>query len=152
MQASDASYEVLRQVRPLYQASGRAVEQALRGTDLTVPVRAVLELLLDRGPLTVPQVAREFGVTRQSVQALVDTAATLDLVAFADNPHHRRSRLVRATDHGRTTFAQVHGQERAALARVTQDLDPDDLARCARVLAVLTDRIRQLSDPDQEPA
>ena len=49
----------------------RAVGHALHGTDLTVPLRAVLELVVSRGPLTVPQLAREFGVTRQSVQVLV---------------------------------------------------------------------------------
>jgi DNA-binding MarR family transcriptional regulator len=148
----DAAYQVLRQVRPLYQASGRAVEHALRGTDVTVPLRAVLELVLDRGAMTVPQLAREFGVTRQSVQVLVDTGAARGLVEFADNPQHRRSRLVTATEHGRRTFTEVHRRELVNLDRVTADLDAADLARCAHVLAVLTDRIRQLPDQNQELA
>ncbi|WP_369136897.1 MarR family winged helix-turn-helix transcriptional regulator [Modestobacter versicolor] len=146
-----SAYRVLAQVRPIYQASGRAVEQALQGTGLTVPLRAVLELVLDRGPMTVPQVAGEFGVTRQSVQALVDAGAARGLVELADNPRHRRSRLVAATEHGRQTFADVHARELAALDRVTADLDVEELARCARVLATLTDRIRQLPDHGQEP-
>ena len=147
-----AAYQVLAQVRPLSQASGRAEDQTLRGTDLTVPLRAVLEVLLDRGAMTVPQLAREFAVTRQSVQALVDAGAARGLLDFRDNPQHRRSRLVAATEHGRRTFTEVHRRELAALDRVTADLDADDLARCARVLAVLIDRIRQLHDQDQEPA
>ncbi len=149
-----SAYEVLVQLRPLYQASEQAVARALRGTDLTVPLRAVLELVVRRGPMTVPEVAREFGVTRQSVQALVDSGADLGLLTFEDNPRHRRSRLVTATRHGERTFAAVHGRELANLDRVAGDLDADDLARCARVLAVLTDRIRQIPDPDddQEPA
>jgi len=148
----DAVYQVLARVRPLYQASGRAVDRTLRGTDLTVPLRAVLELLLDRGAMTVPQLAREFGVTRQSVQALVDAGVARGLVGLQDNPQHRRSRVVTATEHGRQAFTEVHRRELAALDRVTADLDAEDLARCARVLAVLTDRIRQLPDHDQEPA
>ena len=146
------AYQVLAQVRPLYQASGRAVDRALRGTDLTTPLRAVLELLLDRGPMTVPQLAREFGVTRQSVQALVGAGATRGLLDFEVNPQHRRSRFVAVTEHGHRTFTEVHRRELAALDQVTADLDAQDLARCARVLAVLTDRIRQLPDHDQEPA
>ncbi|MCZ2828116.1 MarR family transcriptional regulator [Modestobacter sp. VKM Ac-2986] len=146
--AVPAAYQVLAQVRPLYQAAGRAVDQALRGTDLTVPLRAVLELVLDRGPMTVPQLAREFGVTRQSVQALVDTGAARGLLDLADNPQHRRSRLVAATGSGRRTFDEVHGRELAALDRVTADLDAEDLVSCARVLTLLTDRIRQLSDEE----
>jgi DNA-binding MarR family transcriptional regulator len=144
------AYEVLLQVRPLYQASERAVGAALEGTGLTVPLRAVLELLLHRGAMTVPQVAREFGVTRQSVQALVDTGTDRGLLGFQDNPRHRRSRFVTATAHGRRTFDDVHRRELAELDRVTADLDADDLARCARVLAALTDRIRRIPAPEQE--
>ena len=149
-----SAYQVLVQLRPLYQASEQAVAGALRGTGLTVPLRAVLELVLRRGPMTVPEVAREFGVTRQSVQALVDSGADLGVLAFEDNPRHRRSRKVAATPHGERTFGAVHGRELANLVRVAGDLDADDLARCASVLSVLTGRIRQIHDhdPDQEPA
>lgn len=143
-------YEVLAHLRPLYQASEHAVAGALRGTGLTVPLRAVLELLLRRGPMTVPEVAREFGVTRQSIQALVDSGADLGVLAFEDNPRHRRSRNVAATRHGEQTFAEVHRRELANLDRVAGDLSADDLAACARVLAVLTDRIRQIPAPDHE--
>ncbi|MGY1857607.1 MarR family winged helix-turn-helix transcriptional regulator [Modestobacter sp. SYSU DS0290] len=148
---ASAAYRVLMEVRPLYQAAERAVDLALQGTGVTVALRAVLELVLDRGPMTVPQVAREFGVTRQSVQALVDTGAARGLVELADNPQHRRSRLVAATEHGRRTFTDVHRRELTDLHHVTADLDAADLARCADVLAALTDRIRQLHHLDQEP-
>jgi DNA-binding MarR family transcriptional regulator len=148
----NAAYQVLNEVRPLYQASAQAVAEALRGTGLTVPLRAVLELLLARGPSTVPQVAREFDVTRQSVQALVDVGVAGDLLELRDNPQHRRSRLVAPTDLGRRTFDEVHRRELANLDVVTADLDPADLAQCARVLAVLTGRLRRLHSHDQEPA
>ena len=144
------AYEVLRLVRPLYQASARAVDVWLRGTGLTVGLRAVLELLLARGPLTVPQVAREFAVTRQSVQALVDAGAARGLVALVENPQHRRSHFVTVTELGRRTFADAHDRELANLERVTADLDLADLTLCARVLAVLTERVRHLHDADQE--
>jgi DNA-binding MarR family transcriptional regulator len=147
-----AAYEVLSVVRPLYQASARAVDVSLRGTDLTVGLRAVLELLLARGPMTVPQMAREFAVTRQSVQALVDTGAAHELVELAENPQHRRSYLVTVTALGRRTFADAHRRELANLDRVTADLDLADLALCARVLADLTERVRHLHDHDRELA
>ena len=150
--AGGRAYDVLLQLRPLYQASEQAVAGALRGTGLSVPLRAVLELVCRRGPMTVPEVAREFGVTRQSVQALVDTGADLGVLAFEDNPRHRRSRNVAATRHGEETFAEVHRRELSNLARVAGDLDPEDLVRCARVLATLTDRVRQIPDPEQERA
>jgi DNA-binding MarR family transcriptional regulator len=144
-------YRVLGAVRPLYQASERAVSDALRGTGLTVPLRAVLEAVLTHGPMTVPQVAREFGVTRQSIQALVDAGADLGLLVLVDNPQHRRSRLVTATERGERTFAEIHRRELANLERVAADLDADDLAACARILTVLTDRVRRIPALDQEP-
>lgn len=146
--SGEAAYQVLSQLRPLYQASERAVNQSLAGTDLTVALRAVLELLSGHGPLTVPQVAQDFNVTRQSIQALVDTGAAQGLFELKDNPRHRRSRHVTVTDHGRRTFADVHRSELTNLGRVTADLDPDELAQCARVLAVLTERVRRLHDRD----
>ena len=148
----EAAYGVLSRVRPLYQASARAVDEALRGTGVTTPLRAVLELLLTQGPLTVPQVAREFGVARQSVQVLVDAGTARGLLATSDNPHHRRSRLVAVTALGEGTFTDLHRREIANLDSVTVDLDPDELARCAHVLAVLTERVRRLPHHDQELA
>ena len=144
----DAAYGVLRAVRPLYQSAARAVDIALRGTDLTVPLRALLELLLERGPMTVPQVARDFGVTRQSMQALVDAGTVCGLLELTHNPQHRRSRFVTVTEHGQRTFAEVHRREIANLDAVTADLDPDDLALCADVLTVLTERLRRLHDQE----
>jgi DNA-binding MarR family transcriptional regulator len=148
----DAAYEVLSVVRPLYQASARAVDVWLRGTGLTVGLRAVLELLLARGAMTVPQIARDFAVTRQSVQALVDAGAARGLLELTDNPQHRRSHLVTVTEQGRRAFADVHRRELANLDRVAADLDLAELALCARVLADLTERVRLLHDHDQEHA
>lgn len=150
--SGEAAYRVLSEVRPLSQASARAVDEELRGTGLTTPLRAVLELLLHQGRMTVPQVAREFGVTRQSVQALIDVGAARGLLALSENPHHRRSRLVAATALGERTFTDLHRREIANLDSVTVDLDPDELARCARTLAVLTERVRRLPHHEQEPS
>lgn len=63
-------------------------------------------------------------------------------------------RLVAVTGHGRSSFVELHRRELANLHAVTADLDPHELALCARVLDLLTDRVRRLHDhdPDQEPA
>src|SRR5947208_9580394 len=48
-------------------------------------------------------IARQMGLTRQSVQRTVDLLAADGLVAFADNQHHRRAKLVDFTPRGSTT-------------------------------------------------
>lgn len=138
----ESAYDVLRQVRPLHHYSARVVTAQLAGTDVSMAMRAVLELLLDGGPMTVPDLARAFFVARQGVQRIVDDAAAAGYVELRDNPAHRRSRLVAVTDAGRAFFEELHATELANLDRVAVDLDPDDLAACARVLAELSLRVR----------
>src|SRR2546430_6424913 len=58
-------------------------------------------------PLPVAHIARQMGLTRQSVQRTVDLLAQEGLIAFADNPHHRRAQLVDFTPPGRTILEHV---------------------------------------------
>src|SRR5215467_2449077 len=58
-------------------------------------------------PLTVPQIARRMGLTRQAVQATVDRLLAEALVEARDNLDHRRSPLVALTERGRQTYAAV---------------------------------------------
>ena len=55
-------------------------------------------------PLTVAEIARNMGLTRQSVQRLANELDRERLVAFADNPNHRRAKLVVPTEKGRRAF------------------------------------------------
>lgn len=57
------------------------------------------------GGLPTAGIARNMGLTRQSVQRVVDDLATAGLVAFAANPHHKRAKLVRLTPAGEAAFA-----------------------------------------------
>lgn len=52
-------------------------------------------------PLTVPQIARRRGITRQSVHASVNHLLADGLVELVPNDDHRRSQLVCLTDVGR---------------------------------------------------
>jgi DNA-binding MarR family transcriptional regulator len=58
-------------------------------------------------PLTVSQIARNMGLTRQSVQRLVDGLDTDGFVSFADNPDHRRAKLVMPTARGRNVYQEI---------------------------------------------
>lgn len=58
--------------------------------------------------LTVPRIARRLGLTRQSVQRVVDDLTQTTHVELRPNPAHRRSPLVALTPHGRTTLRQLN--------------------------------------------
>ncbi|HEX5510917.1 MAG TPA: MarR family transcriptional regulator [Actinomycetales bacterium] len=146
----ELAYEVLRSVHPLNMFSARAVSKALSDKDITMAMRAVMEIVVDNGPRTVPQMARTLGVARQSVQRLVDEAVSLGYLATVDNPEHRRSRLVALTDSGRNAFEDLHAVELTNLRAMTDDLDQTELEITARTLATLAERIRRFAEPEQE--
>ena len=73
-------------------------------------------------PLPVAYLARHMGLTRQSVQRTVDLLAADGLVAFADNPHHRRAKLVRFTPQGRRTMDEVYRLQSAWANDLTHGL------------------------------
>jgi len=56
-------------------------------------------------PLSVAQIARNMGLTRQAVQRLVNEMQADDLVRFAPNPHHQRAKLVVLSAAGKSAFA-----------------------------------------------
>jgi DNA-binding MarR family transcriptional regulator len=56
---------------------------------------------------TVPGIAREMGLTRQSVQRTVDVLESEGIVEYLDNPAHRRSRLVAMTPRGRDIYRKI---------------------------------------------
>jgi DNA-binding MarR family transcriptional regulator len=145
-------YEVLRHVRPLHQYAAKAVADALRDTQLTMPMRAVLERLYNAGPQTVPQVGRSLWLSRQFVQRTVDRAAALGFVELADNPAHRRSRLVGLTHEGRAAFEQIRADENRVLDAIAADLTTADVAACVRVLGRLTDALGEAARASDDDA
>src|SRR5690606_38188516 len=91
---TDRLIEVFDLVGPLYRRAYRKVEQDAPVEGLTVGVRAVLNLLREHGPMTVPQMGRAQALSRQFVQRMTNEAAALGLVESVPNPAHRRSSLI----------------------------------------------------------
>jgi DNA-binding MarR family transcriptional regulator len=97
-------------------------------------------------PLPVAHIARNMGLTRQSVQRVVELLEARGFVRLAPNPHHARARLVVLTDAGRAALA---GAEHAVAAvdRVAIDRIGADRVRAAiAVLDELRDVLAQGRD------
>jgi DNA-binding MarR family transcriptional regulator len=92
-------------------------------------------------PLTVPQIARRMGLTRQSVQASVNRLHADALVAADENPGHRRSRLIRLTELGSATYARLQRRQTRWIGELADGLDASELAGAARVLQELSDGV-----------
>jgi DNA-binding MarR family transcriptional regulator len=98
-------------------------------------------LALAGQPLTVPQVARRMGLTRQSVHATVGRLQADGLVELVPNADHQRSPLVRLTGAGRASYHAMERRQAAWVGRLTEGLSETDLETTGRVLTELCRRL-----------
>ncbi|MCK9895273.1 MarR family winged helix-turn-helix transcriptional regulator [Frankia sp. AgB32] len=142
-----ALYELLRCVRPLVLNSARVVEAALRPHGLTVGGRAVLEMLVDRGPMTAPAIAARLDLARQGVQRHVNELLALGYVESRVNPAHRRSSLIVPTSAGAAVFALIRRDELRDLATLAPGCSADEIAVATRVLRAVEESVRDRAHP-----
>jgi DNA-binding MarR family transcriptional regulator len=96
--------------------------------------------LADR-PLTVPQIARRMGLTRQSVHATVKRLVRDGFLEPTPNADHRRSPLVALTEPGRAKFEAIDARQSAWVNRLSRGIGRSDLETAGRVLDELTQRL-----------
>src|SRR5690606_17026905 len=125
--ASDLS-EVMKLVGLLYRRATRSLERDR--AHLTVGTRAVLECLTQTAPQPVPRNAETLQLSRQFVQRSVDAGVEVGVLELADNPTHRRSKLVHATNAGRELMTRTIEREQQLLLRGAQQLTTDETATC----------------------
>jgi DNA-binding MarR family transcriptional regulator len=143
----DAATEV---VLALFRANGLVLAAGHRLAEregLTAARWQVLGAVALAGrPLTVPQIARRMGLTRQAVQATVDRLLAEALAEARDNLDHHRSPLIALTERGRHTYAAVDQRQIRWINELSAGLQITDLAAAAGVLRELGDRLERASD------
>jgi DNA-binding MarR family transcriptional regulator len=98
-------------------------------------------IALAERPLTVPQIARRMGLTRQSVHATVTRLVGDGLLELAPNADHRRSQLVCLTEAGRTKYAALDERQAAWVNGLADGLGHTNLETAAHVLDELCRRL-----------
>lgn len=124
---TEALYEVIRLVRPLYKVLEAAVQIELAETGVSVPQRAVLEQLHDAGPLTVPAIGRRLILPRQFVQKTANELRDAGLLAKRDNAAHKRSALLTLTPAGLAAITGIKAREAAVMHPIARALDKGDV-------------------------
>jgi len=92
-------------------------------------------------PLTVPQIARRMGLTRQAVQESVNRLLGEALVEARDNLDHRRSPLIGLTELGSQKYTAVDQRQARWINQLAAGLQTTDLSAAARTLRDLGDRL-----------
>ncbi len=92
-------------------------------------------------PLTVPQIARRMGLTRQAVQVSVNKLLSEGLMEAGENPDHRRSPLIHMTKRGRARYEALQMRQAAWVNELSVGLKRTELATTARTLQELSNRL-----------
>lgn len=125
------------ETRRLFHRLAAAADDAHRDLEVTASQRAVLETLKLKGPSTVPQIARDKGVSRQHIQTLVNGLLEACLLRTRPNPAHQRSSLVELTPAGERAFATIERREARILSALAAELADEDIEAATRTLAAL---------------
>ncbi len=133
--------QLFDEVRLLNHRLVQVADRLHAGGTVSTPGRAVLEYLRNNGPSTVPAIARSRYVTRQHVQAIVDTLAGNHLVEAIPNPAHRTSPLISLTADGRDAFAAMQHREQRLLQALEVQIDEGTVAEATQVLAAIRSSI-----------
>jgi DNA-binding MarR family transcriptional regulator len=102
-------------------------------------------------PLTVPQIARRMGLTRQSVHATVKRLVRDGFLELAPNADHRRSRLVGLTEPGRAKYEAIDARQSAWVNRLARGVGRSELETAQRVLDELCRRLEADSAGSGDP-
>lgn len=96
---------------------------------------------LEERPLTVPQIARRMGLTRQSVHATVQRLVREGLLELAPNQDHRRSALVGLTRQGLARYQAIDARQVTWVNGLSRGIARSDIDTAMRVLEELSRRL-----------
>jgi DNA-binding MarR family transcriptional regulator len=120
-------------------AAGDALARPAGQTSARWRVLAAVE----REPMTVAQIARAWSLARQSVQRIADALARDGLVAYDDNPSHRRAKLVRLTSRGREVLARIQHAQRVWANELGERVGAESLDTTNDILGRLLDALEE---------
>jgi DNA-binding MarR family transcriptional regulator len=140
--AGDAFSDLVVQVLRLHGrliAAGNAMARPLGQTEARWQVLGVIE----HGPATVAEIARVFGLARQSVQRTADALQREGLAEFVENPRHRRAKLVRITPGGEAVLRKIQAVQQEWADELGARIGERDLRAAEDVLG----RVRKALGP-----
>lgn len=91
--------------------------------------------------LPVAQIARNMGLTRQSVRRTANVLKTRGFVEFRENPNHKRAKLVVLTSSGRNVLDQVTDMQITWSNSLAADLDEKKLQNVIETMKILGERL-----------
>jgi DNA-binding MarR family transcriptional regulator len=101
-------------------------------------------------PLPVAHIARNMGLSRQSVQRVAGLLAENGMVRFEANPHHQRAKLVVLTSRGRAAVRDAEQRQRPWARDLMTGLSLQRISTALEVLAHMNTHLAQAAAATDE--
>ncbi len=141
--------DLLKEIRINYQLLKKGVEFVHKGSDLSVGVRGVIEILNDQGGMTVPHLAKIRHLSRQSVQVMVDQMIKLGWAETKPNPFHKKSMIIELTGEGKKAFKNMQDQEITQMKKLDIDIPAKKLEEALKLVEHINKKIDIFLREDQ---
>jgi DNA-binding MarR family transcriptional regulator len=96
---------------------------------------------IDQAPLTVAQIARNMGLTRQSVRRTAHVLREKGFIEFQENPNHQRAKFVVLTKPGSNVLDRATKIQIDWSNRIAQDLNAPELNAAMQIIRTLCERL-----------
>jgi DNA-binding MarR family transcriptional regulator len=141
--ASNALTDLIRTVIRMNATVQKSGTRLLRGTGITnARWQTLSELFALEQRVTVSELSRHLGLTRQAVQRLADDMASDGLVEFAANPVDARAMHLLLTEVGKATYHDALEREWQWANAIAEDFDTEQLTRAVALLEAITQKIQ----------
>ena len=102
-------------------------------------------IAMSKNPEPVARLARNMGLTRQSVQRIVNEMVDEGMLCFRDNPHHQRAKLVELTRKGKAAFESAVQLQVPWVRALSEGISKKRLVDAREVLISIRDRLEAQS-------
>jgi DNA-binding MarR family transcriptional regulator len=96
---------------------------------------------VEEQPLTVPQIARRMGLTRQAVQRIANDLVKMEMIEFIDNPDHARAKLIQLTKQGCSVLEEIGRRQIQRVNKLATDLKQGELKTTLSLLQTVRERL-----------
>lgn len=149
-EATESLVGLIREIRTCFNLLKSLAEVLSSDLGINPSMRAVLEGLNHRDGRTVPDLARERGVSRQHIQTVVNALLEDELVRVEENPEHKRSVLYFLTPRGTDAFAEIQKREASPVTALASALPVEGVLQSRSLIARLNKELKSLIEKEMK--
>lgn len=140
MKQTKAAKEFTKLILETFRLNGALIaagDKLIADLGLTSARWQVLGSLQDER-MTVSDIAREMGLSRQNVQLIADKLVVDGFVETASNPAHRRAKHYFLSSHGKSVMLEVSQRQVEWSNRLSANINSEDISSATQVLSTMS--------------